>query len=372
MAREKRSSRPAVSEQLRDAPQRFEFFQAVRLLENLAAQEGRLAVGEDGPPRNEVARFRSSVTSAFPAAEVDSLKTPSRPAKGEPQPAGNDSLFPCELTVNLMGLVGPQGTLPTHYTHLVVSRLHPRHKDETLRQFLDLFHHRSISLFFRAWQKHNLPANYEGARHWKRTDSENLFTFLLECLTGLGTKGLRERPACTTDAVLGYAGHFAHSPRNAVSLERLLTDWLQWPVDVQQFSGRWLPLPTASQSAFPSSQRPKGQNLGLGVTTIIGSRVWEAQGKFRVAMGPLSYEQFAQIMPNGPRFLPLCDMIRLYAGIELDFDLQPFLDPADVPPCLLDSNSPGAQPMLGWNTWLGSRAPEKPAGEATFRPPPLV
>jgi type VI secretion system protein ImpH len=171
---------------------------------------------------------------------------------------------------------------------------------------------------------------------------------------------------------VGYAGHFSKEVRSAVSLERLLADWLKWPVAIQQFAGRWLPLPEGSRSRLPGRFRPRGQNLELGVSTIVGSRVWEAQGKIRVQIGPLTYRQFERIMPNGSLYNPLCDLLRLYAGPEFDFDIQPLLKSQEVPGCRLASQETESMPFLGWNTWLTSKPPGQPAGEATFRPPPLT
>ena len=56
--------------------------------------------------------------------------------------------------------------------------------------------------------------------------------------------------------------------------------------------------------------------------------------------------------------------MRLYAGAELDIDLQIVLRAEAVPECQLVEDLPGAR--LGWNTWLTSQQPARDAGDALF------
>ena len=111
-----------LSDQLFHEPYRFDFFQAVRLLERLARGAGRRApqpVGHDHPPDQEAVRFRAHNSLSFPAAPIQQL-----------QWAGEEgqTTRPPEMTVNFMGLTGPSGVLPFHYTRLLIQRL--RLKDQ--------------------------------------------------------------------------------------------------------------------------------------------------------------------------------------------------------------------------------------------------
>ena len=105
-----------------------------------------------------------------------------------------------------MGLTGPSGVLPEHYTRLLIERL--RAKDYTLRDFLDLFNHRVISLFYRAWEKYRFQFVYEQVKLGAVGDeTEDFFTKCLYCLVGMGTGGLRGRQKIDDETFLYYGGH---------------------------------------------------------------------------------------------------------------------------------------------------------------------
>src|SRR5262249_4364848 len=148
----------------------FGFFQAIRLLERLCPD--RKPVGRFVNPSEEVAHFGANPSLAFPASEIQSLEaSPGQPAR---------------MTVNFMGLTGPLTALPQWYTVLVADRL--RANDKALRDFLDIFNHRFISLFYQAWEKYRFPISYE------RGELDR-FSHLLPDLIGMGTRGLQDRQA---------------------------------------------------------------------------------------------------------------------------------------------------------------------------------
>src|SRR5262249_36267283 len=133
-------------------------------------------------------------------------------------------LPPLEMLVAFLGLTGPQGVLPQHYTALLLRRI--REKDHALHDFLDLFNHRAVSLFYRAWEKYRLPFAYERSR-LDGSEEADACTRSLYCLVGLGTGSQRGRLAIDDEAFLFYSGHFAHHPRSASGLEGLLEDYFE-------------------------------------------------------------------------------------------------------------------------------------------------
>ncbi len=335
-------------------PHRFDFFQAVRLLEQ--SQKGdrlggrgdrsgddprgrRLPVGYDHPVDREVVRFRAQSAHSFAGSEVAQVLPP------RPNGAG---ATPPEMLVSFLGLTGPQGVLPPHYTALLIRRI--RAKDFALRDFLDLLNHRTISLFFRAWEKYRLPFRYERARLEGEAQTD-LATFCLYCLVGLGTGGLRGRSQVDDECFLYYAGHFARLGRPAVALESLLEDYFELPIRVLQAQGQWLSLEAEDRSLLPSAENRKGRNCQLGASLIAGERVWDVQSKVRLRVGPLDYAQFRAFLPAGDALRPLCRLTRHYLGPEFSFDVQLVLKAKEAPACRLTGEGPD-RPCLGWNTWV--------------------
>ncbi len=342
---------------------RFDFFQAVRVLNLIARQrsprELPAGVGGQSMPREEIIRFRAQPSLTFPASSIISY---------QPSHQSNDDITRSrrrEMVVSFFGLTGPNGVLPRHYTQLIIDRT--RHKDFALRDFLDLFNHRLVSLFYRAWEKYRFPIAYEsfayGGRRPKDKDHD-VFTNCLYCLTGLQTLGLQERLRVPDEAFLYYGGHFAHFPRNAVSLNSIIVDYFAVPSFILQYVGQWLCLAEDDQTQMPGESHANGLNNQLGTTALVGNRVWNIECKFRVQLGPLSYWQFVQFMPSGSAFSPLGQLVRSYVGPDLDFDIQPVLRADEVPPCRLGGE--GDPSRLGWNTWLHRDGWIRDADDAVF------
>jgi len=356
----------ALIDRLLEESHRFDFFQAVRILERAAARAGASRpaeacqpVGEDGAPRHESVRFRAHVGLAFPASAVAQIERPAARDGAAVEPG----LPPWEMLVTFLGLIGPHGVLPEHYTSLVIERV--RSKDYALRDFLDLFHHRLLALFYRAWEKYRFPVGYE--RSQSRGQGEDDFTRALYCLVGLGPAALRRRSRYDDEALLYYAGLFAQRPPAAVSLETMLADFLGLPVAIQQFQGQWLALSPEDRSLLPAGHDLRGQNNRLGSNVVIGARVWDVQSKFRIRLGPLEYAQFRQYLPSGPSLPTLGQLVRTYVGPQWDFDVQPVLRAAAAPWCRLGGD--GRDPSrLGWNTWIRNRPLSRDADDAVFVP----
>ncbi len=141
------------------AAPRFDFFQAVRVLERDGASSSALSsdvpanqrpvpVGSDGPAAREPVRFHAQPTLGFPAAPIVSIVPRETLAESSAHDSANGSKLPPDMTITFMSMAGAGGVLPDHYTSLLIERV--RYKDVGLRDFLDLFNHRLISLFYRA------------------------------------------------------------------------------------------------------------------------------------------------------------------------------------------------------------------------------
>lgn len=365
---------PTVAKLLFEEGYRFEFFQAVRLLARL--DPARRNVGAEGPPSDEIVRFGAYVSLNFPPSEIYDLA----PSKSPEQPP--------RMSVAFLGLIGPSGALPRYYTEIVLERA--RRKDHTLREFLDLFNHRLISLFYRAWEKYRVLVGYERAglraiesrsrgpeayRDFVTQQRPKIdrFSQCLLDLSGTGAPALRysalrrnelsSRRAIADEALRYYAGLLAQRHRSALGLESLLGDYFDAPVGVRQFCGQWLLLARENQSCFAPGGF--GGNMRLGVETVVGERVWDAQSKFRVRVGPLSYRQFQNHLPSGAAYRSVLHLTRLYAGQQFDFDVQLVLQAAEVPRCELAGGKVRGV-RLGWDSWLHSRDFSHDVADAVF------
>jgi type VI secretion system protein ImpH len=263
----------------------------------------------------------------FPASQIQEVVLDDKP---DPQP---------RVTVNFMGLTGPLGVLPHHYTELLMQRAWA--KDHTLRDFLDIFNHRYISLFYRAWEKYRFPVAYERGR-------DDRFTFYLSALIGMATGGLQGRLAVDDQGLLLYAGLFNQQPHSASALESMLRDYFGCLVEVIQFQGRWVRLGAENQT------RLGVQNHVLGGNAVCGEQTWDRQSLFRIRVGPLRLATFLDFLPGARAYSQIMQLTRLFSGMEYDFEVQLVLKAGEVPACQLVSKGPGGA-YLGWSSWLKTR-----------------
>ncbi|WP_010585391.1 type VI secretion system baseplate subunit TssG [Schlesneria paludicola] len=339
---------------------RFNFFQAVRLMERW--QSSFEPVGHDSVPHREVVRFSSYASLEFPASQIRNIDQ------------RKDLSHPARMVVTFMGLTGPVSALPQHYTEIVVERL--QRKDHALLEFLDLFNHRLVSLFYRAWEKYQFWILSERALQQEQIavqlGREQHRSFVVDqrpkldpigqillSLAGLGSPATRyslperdrlePRTEVPDQTWRFYAGLLSHRHRPACGLESILSDHFAWSVKVRPLSGRWLQLENDDRTRLQ-----RGWNTKLGQETVAGKKVWEAQGKFRLQIGPLDYEQFCSLLPIGAAHRPLVQISRMYAGQHLDFDLDLQLRTSEIPKLRCGEKS-GIGARLGWNTWLNTR-----------------
>lgn len=324
----------SVENDLFDHGYDFEFFQAVRLL--LRIFPDRQPVGRPGQPSAEVVRFRSRQSLAFPPSAIHEVERDAR---------GNAPV----MTVAFLGLSGAQGPLPLSYSEEVIAR--NAKKDTALAAFFDIFNHRLVSLFYRAWEKHHFPISFERERTSALPVKEESFTNYLFDLIGMGTGGLRNRMRIRDEALLLYAGLIAQRPHSASALAGLLRDCFQVSIEIEQFHGKWFPLAGESLSYLS----PEGQHNSLGTGAVAGDAVWNPQSRFRVCLGPLTFARFKAFLPGEAALEKLRELVQFFAGPALEFDVQLILIAREVPECLATDEGDSA-PLLGLSSWLDRAA----------------
>jgi type VI secretion system protein ImpH len=428
---------PSVSDQLLREPWRFGFYQGTRLLEWIAARghaSRRAAarfratdssVGGDVPAGQEAVRFRATASPRFPADEVLSIQPfvdsardqapldSSRPDVAMSTTKQADSALdrssPRQMIVGFFGLTGPKGVLPSYFHRLIRRRL--RAKDKVFRDFLDIFNHRAISLYYRAWVKYRFPIAFERIhrRHadrvlvraqtpkalssrfkhrivslffqsWRKEQAriasaqhrgranDDAFSRSLLALVGMGTQGLCGRHGHLEPVMLDFAGLFSHFPRTAVGLEAILADHFGLATQVIQFQGQWLILEAADRSLLGRASRSSPSNNELGRNAVLGEGVWDVESRFRIRIGPLrTLSQFYRFLPvaTGDDLTVLQRFVRVYAGPELEFDVQLVLPEGSLLQVELGGHQE-RRPLLGWNVWLRTDPFETENGDAVF------
>jgi type VI secretion system protein ImpH len=318
MAAPKRQPDPALKDRLFEEYYRFSFFKAVQLLETMSPGTGE--VGEALDPSQEPVRFSVPPGLSFPASEITAL-----------QPGTEDG-EPASMAVTFMGLLGPSGVLPYRYNELALER--QRQKDNTLPAFLDLFHHRIISLFYRAWRKHRFPETYQAGGRDKLT------TYLLS-LCGLGTGGLLERVGFMPEALAFYTGILSMPSPTAAGIESAVAYLSGVEANIEQFVERIIPL-------SPEDHTKLGEaNSSLGMDALCGGYVWECGTKFRINLGPMDFKDYRKFLPGGTMMGPIFAFIRTMVGIEYEFEIKVILKKDEVQPCQL-----GGGARLGLTTWV--------------------
>jgi type VI secretion system protein ImpH len=305
------------------APWSWSFYQAIRRLEALYRDRPRL--GRSSRPAQDVIRLAQIPTVEFAPATL---------AGWDPAKDGN----PARLLVHFFGLFGPDGPLPLHLTEYARDRTR-NYRDTSFQHFADVFHHRAMSLFYRAW------ANSRPTVSFDRPEDDR-FALYVGALIGLGMDALHDRDAMPDLTKLHFAGHLACQTRHAEGLSSILSAFFDVPVRIECFVGTWLAVPDADQTRLGMSPR----TAALGRTALLGGHVWSLQHKFRVVIGPVDLVDYRRLLPGGLSFHRLIPIVRNYVGDTLIWDVNLILQREHVPSIRL-----GREGHLGWTTWLMPR-----------------
>ena len=337
-------------------PEDYDYFQAVRLLEQSAGPT-RTDIGEEDAGRPAV-RIRCQSTLAFPDAQVAKLKA-----------VAGDS--PAELFVYAFGLTGVMGTLPRHYTDLVLQRSSAEHKDFAMAEFFDLFNDRAAALYHRAWEKYRFPFAYERAARaaarrshgGRRAVAIDDFTHSLFALSGVASEAARRQSGLPTGALSLFAGVFARPVRTARGLDTILSALLGVAVTTREMLTRWLDLPEDQQTALTSTG-----NCVLGESAVAGRRAEEIGSLVRLVVRPRGLARFAALLPGGADHDVAAAAIRMYLPPGMDAELQLLLPSRLAPPLRLAAEE-AVGGRLGRTAWLGTPPPGRDLDDAVIRLP---
>jgi type VI secretion system protein ImpH len=342
----KRRFEPAVIARLFKEPWRFDYFQAVRMLELWLKRRG---MPQQGLVANYL-RFQNSTSLGFPASQLEAIAT-------EPRELGRElgwdagtlgaalqagTLRYVRITPAFMGLLGGHGVLPAHYTERIADH-QAWQKDEGARALLDTFSNRSLALFYQAWCKYRLHLKYQ-------VGGKDGFLPLLLGLAGVGSPALQGRlrgdadGAVLNESIAYFAAAIRHRPASAAQMARVLSEYFGHPVRAEQFVGCWYAVP-------PEQQTVLGRHTAvLGNSALAGGRVWQRDLRLRLVIGPLDHAGFTAFLPGGRAARALKSLVTMFTGMTLDYEVALVLRAADVRSVRMTPDQ--CLGRLGWDAYL--------------------
>ncbi len=329
-----RQEKPGLKETIACQAYRFDFFQLVYLLEHWRrdrddgpARRGlpMRPIGRRGPMSAEGLRLRPDPGLGFSPADVRRAELVS----------SDDSIY--RVVVNFMGLYGVASPSPVYFTELINAS---DVETESLSQFLDLFNHRLLSFFYRAWQKYRYPYRYEPG-------AKDEFSNYALGFVGLREPEVKRQTHLPVPRLVKYLGLLGPQTRPLINLRLLIADYFRLPrVRIKRWILRWVAIAPDEQNRIGK------ENCRLGKSLSLGETVADRCGKFRVRIGPVPYETYRRFLPDSERYRQLCALIHLWAGDRFDYDVEFVIHREDIPEARLEGPL-GAQ--LGWTGWVTSQ-----------------
>jgi type VI secretion system protein ImpH len=297
-------------------PYRFDFFDVLRRFERRLPNKPR--IGDSGARDEEIVILGQEPYVEFPASNLSRFD---RDVRGR-----------YRVLCRFLGLLGPQGALPLHTT--IEAKQWSDMRDESFARFLDIFNHRFIQLFYRAWADARPAAQHD-------RPAADRFAGFVGAAVGVGTRPFRHRDSIGDFAKLSVAGLLAPAVKSASRIENLVAFLFKANVEVEQFVGLWLPLERADRTALSA------QHCALGRDSLVGAMVYSVQDKFRIRIFARDLSQFEAFLPDGAFCQRLADAIFFYVGETLEYDVEIAIPERETRPTQL-----GGFGRLGWTSWM--------------------
>jgi len=336
----------------------FDFFQAIWLLERYA--DTGVRIGHRGPVGKEGFRFRPDVSMGFAATDIRRIATVTSPE--------NDQSF-FRIDIAFMGLYGTTTPLPLHYAVDILRSVDQAGSETTdseptlevgqhssgidtadsqapatpMRDFLDVFHHRLISLFYRTWLK------YRYERTFGLPGRDTLTDYLL-WLIGVSPNWDEKILHVSPVRLIRYAGLLTQHPRSLVSLEGLLQDyWGDIGVESHSCLGRWIPVPAQDRNLLRDPDHRPYRPCRLGIDLTVGEEVYDLSGAFTMTFGPTDWATYLTFLPGEPRWVQTCALVKIYCTDPMSLTVEMRIREHEIPELKLASDNTAARlGMTGW------------------------
>ena len=324
----------ALISRLHTMPWKFGFTTLMRRFAAAHADQPR--IGMASRPQQEVFRLGQAAALTFAPRELAEVLAAGRMA-GSSGGGGNNPALPMVRLFGL-GLLGPNGPLPLHYTELVRERSE-NFNDRTLADFLDIFHHRYLTHMYRAWAQAQAAAGLDRA-------ADETFSRYVAQLTGHDPLEIQDS-VLPAHARLAASTHLSREARNPDGLAQTVARFFKVPVQLREFVMHWIRIDDVDQTHLGL---PRASSM-LGIGAIAGEVVADRQNKFRLELGPLGLDQYLRFTPHGKDLPLLVEWVRAFIGFEFVWEVELRVRNANAPPARL-----GGEGKLGWSTWLGDAA----------------
>jgi type VI secretion system protein ImpH len=301
------------------------FMQLLGLLERITRNAPR--IGDDGPPELEAIRIRHDPALAFMPGEIVKAQ-----AIESTQNGTKHTLF--EIMTSFLGLTGSVSPIPSYITE---EALEDTEQGQARRDFLDVFHHRLLSLFYRGARKYDFAGDYTSAA----SDIWSARVLSLGGVTGASTSLPR-------DLLLRLSPLFCSGGKSsAATLQRALADALfdaiaGAPLEVRQFVPTWVDIGEDDRTRLGRSQSTLAKNI------VLGRRICDRSSKVDIVIGPITYEQHLGFLSQGASHLLAQQVISAFGQDHFEYELV-LLVINDIPELRLSSKS---KQGLGLVTWL--------------------
>jgi type VI secretion system protein ImpH len=308
----------------------YHFFAVMRLLESVSATR----FGDSKSASEDPLYLGQNPHITFASSMLDSIRK-------SPQTSHQ------WLDVNFFGLLGPNGPMPLMMSE-DITRL-KRKKKQQISDFLNIFHHRLLSLLYRAWANKEPSIQRDTNVNHGINHKINNYERYIGSLAGYGLPALRKRDTMPDYGKFGHVAYLAGQSKHKQGLESMLYQLFNVPANIEEFIGEWLSIGKEHQCQLRESHYAKQ----LGVNATLGKNSWQCQYKFKVLLGPMHYDDYLLFLPDQPKIKTVNSVIKNYVGLEFDWEITLLLIKSSIPCTTL-----GQSGLLGWTAWSTS-SPQK-------------
>ncbi|BBH36280.1 type VI secretion system baseplate subunit TssG [Pseudomonas sp. St290] len=267
--------------------------------------------------------FRANPSLGFPASDIDRVEF-----------FEEHGQVRARLSMNLVSLVGAGSPLPAFYGEQALGE----GDGNPTRDFLDVFHHRLQRLMLPIWRKYRYCASFQSG-------AQDPFSEQLFALIGLGGEDIRKASQLNWKRLLPYLGLLSLRAHSAALIEAVLRYYFKHAeLNLEQCIERRVDILGEQRNRLGSANSLLSQDL------VLGERVRDRSGKFRIHISELDWQRFHEFLPIGTGYQPLCSLVRFTLRDPLEYDIRLVLRQQEIRElCMGEQNTC----RLGWTSWLG-------------------